>query len=90
MKRKDRLKQGKAWARKYDGRGIISAYAKKFRVPKACAINDLTSFGVELDQFEVDRIRLNNHNNNIQRMPKKKLNEILDRHYPPTDEWDVF
>lgn len=79
MNRKKRLIQGKRWAEKYKGNKIIYAYARKFKVPKLCAINDLTSFGIKLDQDEVDKIRLDCHYDNIQHLPKKRLLEILDR-----------
>lgn len=81
MNRKKRLIQGKRWAETYVGNKdkIIYAYVRKFKVSKLCAINDLTSFGINLDQAEVDKIRLDCHYDNIQHLPKKKLQEILDR-----------
>ncbi len=81
MNRKKRLIQGKRWVETYAGNKnkIIYAYVRKFKVSKLCAINDLTSFGINLDQAEVDKIRLDCHYDNIQHLPKKKLQEILDR-----------
>lgn len=81
MNRKKRLIQGKRWAITYVGNKnkIIYAYVRKFKVSKLCAINDLTSFGINLDQDELDKIRLDCHYDNIQHLPKKKLQEILDR-----------
>ena len=78
MNRKARLQKGKRWAKAYTGNRskIISAYAGKFKVSKLCAINDLTSFGIQLNQEEIDRIRLEYHYNHVQHLPKKKLLEI--------------
>jgi hypothetical protein len=79
MNRKTRLKLGKRWAASYGGNRIIGAYAHKFKVTKLCAINDLISFGMDLDQSEIDRIRLDCHHNHTQHLPEKKLREIESR-----------
>lgn len=92
MNRKTRLKLGKHWAKNYSGNRdkIIYAYARKFKVSKLCAINDLTLFGIKLDQREVDNIRLDCHYNHIQHIPKKKLLEIQNRLNSYDDEIDIF
>jgi len=92
MNRKTRLRLGKQWANNYskDNNKIIYAYTRKFKVSKLCAINDLSSFGIKLDQREVDNIRLDCHYNHIQPIPKKKLLEIQNRLNSYKDEIDIY
>ena len=90
MNRKTRLRIGKRWAFSYGGNRIIGAYAHKFKVTRLCAINDLTSYGMELDQAEIDRIRLECHYNNTQHLPKKRLVEIKSRLDSTEIDFDIF
>ena len=92
MNRKTRLRLGKHWAKNYSGNKdkIIFAYVGKFKVPKLCAINDLTSFGIKLNQIEVDRIRLECHFNHVQHLLKEKLLEIQKRLDNYENEIDIF
>lgn len=90
MNRKTRLRLGKQWAASYGGNRIIGAYARKFKVTKLCAINDLMLFGIDLDQSEMDRIRLDYHHNHIQHLPKKKLKEIESRLGLVESDYDIF
>jgi len=81
---------GKRWAVTYGGGRIIGAYAHKFKVTRLCAINDLLSYGVELDQAEIDGIRLECHYNHVQHLPKKKRMEIESRLGSSKPDFDVF
>lgn len=90
MNRKDRLMLGKRWAASYRGNRIIGAYAHKFKVTRLCAINDLISYGMDLDQDEIDKIRLDCHYDHTQHLPKKKLIEIKSRLEATKSDFDVF
>jgi len=46
LTRKGRLASAKDWITKYNGRNLISGYAKWFGVDKICAINELKTLGV--------------------------------------------
>lgn len=48
-----RLNAAKGWMEKYDGKSIISGYAKWFGVDKACAIRELKLLDVQIpDELE--------------------------------------
>ena len=46
LTKKGRLASAKDWIIKYDGKNLISGYAKWFGVDKICAINELKTLGV--------------------------------------------
>ena len=46
LTKKGRLDSAKDWIIKYDGKNLISGYAKWFGVDKICAINELKTLGV--------------------------------------------
>ena len=46
LTKKRRLDSAKYWIIKYDGKNLISGYAKWFGVDKICAINELKTLGV--------------------------------------------
>ena len=79
MNKKDRLKTGKAWARAFHGSKIIHAYSRKFKVPLLCSINDLISFGIRLNQEDIDTIKYNLHILNKVKMKKKDFEELTNR-----------
>ena len=71
-----RRRQGKRWASDYSGNRIIHAYKKKFNISLITAINDLEAIGVDLDEGEVAKIRLDRHHYGHQQLSKKKLETI--------------
>jgi len=53
LKKEARLNAAKGWMEKYDGKSIISGYAKWFGVDKACSIRELKLLGVQIpDELE--------------------------------------
>lgn len=53
IRKQARLNAAKGWMEKYDGKSIISGYAKWFGVEKACAIRELKLLGVQIpDELE--------------------------------------
>lgn len=74
-----RRRQGKRWASEYSGNRILHAYKKKFNVPLITAVNDLQSIGVDLDEQEVAKLRLDRHYYGRQQLNKKKLETISEK-----------
>ena len=74
-----RRRQGKRWASEYSGNKIIHAYKKKFNIPLITAVNDLEAIGVDLDEREVAKIRLDRHHYGHQQLSKKKLETISEK-----------
>jgi hypothetical protein len=53
LQKQARLNAAKSWMEKYEGKSIISGYAKWFGVDKACAIRELKLLGVQIpDELE--------------------------------------
>lgn len=51
--RSRRLRKGKAWTEKYEGKNIVRGYAKHFRVDLLCAIKELRLLGIQItEQYE--------------------------------------
>ena len=45
LKKPERLNVAKSWIKTYNGKSIVSGYAKWFGVDKICAVNELKSIG---------------------------------------------
>ena len=58
FKKQSRLNAAKSWMEKYDGKSLISGYAKWFGVDKACAIRELKLLGVQIpDELEIQVLK---------------------------------
>jgi len=60
LKKPERLNVAKSWIKTYNGKRIISGYAKWFGVDKICAINELKSIGVVIPEILEKQI-INSH-----------------------------
>ena len=78
LTKKGRLASAKDWIIKYDGKNLISGYAKWFGVDKICAINELKVFGVIIPESLENHI-IERHKRKIeQRRTAKDKIEVLD------------
>ncbi|MDO9615269.1 MAG: hypothetical protein Q7J86_12200 [Bacteroidota bacterium] len=60
LKKPERLNVAKSWIKTYNGKRIISGYAKWFGVDKICAVNELKSIGVVIPEILEKQI-INSH-----------------------------
>ena len=86
-RREKRLQKARQWASTYEGKHIVRAYRKKFRLDPTCAMNDLSAIGVisteKLEQLkQAEAVRLEQKR---RERAKKELQNILDR-FPDADD----
>ena len=73
-----RFVSAKDWITKYDGKSLISGYAKWFGVDKICAINELKTLGVIIPENIENQI-VDSYKRRIeQRKLAKEKAEVLD------------
>ncbi len=79
LKRSARLASGREWIRgQEDSENLFARYAEWFGVTRVCALNDLISFGVQIDPGIIKREKkreLERINQKIQEKRKRKENE---------------
>ncbi len=51
LRKPERLNAAKSWLETYNGKSVVSGYAKWFGVDKICAINELKSIGVVIPEM---------------------------------------
>ncbi len=79
LARKGRLDSAKDWITKYDGRNLISGYAKWFGVDKICAINELKTLGVIIPENLENQI-MESHKRRIEHRKEAKAKiEVFNR-----------
>lgn len=77
MNRKGRLDAAKDWLLKYNGKKIISGYAKWFGVDKICAITELKTLGVIIPESMENQIVESHKRKAEQRKAAKAAKESL-------------
>ena len=78
LTRQGRLDSAKDWITKYNGKNLVSGYAKWFGVDKICAINELKALGVIIPESLENQI-VQSHKRKIeQRKTAKEKSEVLD------------
>jgi len=65
LTRKARLSSAISWIKKYDGRNIISGYAKWYGVDKISAINELKTLGVSI-HLDLEKQIVESHKSRIE------------------------
>ncbi|MGF7141563.1 hypothetical protein [Roseimarinus sediminis] len=90
MTRKGRLNAAKDWINKYEGKNLISGYAKWFGVDKICAINELKTLGVIIPENLENQI-IESHKKRIeQRRIAKDKSEGFDMTVNDSDDNFAF
>jgi hypothetical protein len=78
LTKKGRLDYAKEWITTYNGKNLISGYAKWFGVDKICAINELKIIGVIIPEKLENQI-IESHKRRIeQRKLAKEKREVFD------------
>ena len=78
LTRKGRLDSAKDWITKYNGKNLISGYAKWFGVDKICAINELKILGVNIPEKLENQIKESLKRKTEQRKSAKEKAEVPD------------
>jgi hypothetical protein len=80
LTKKNRLNSATVWIKGYNGKNIISGYAKWFGVDKICAIKELKTLGVvipeNLENQIICSLKLNSEQK-LKNLEKKKLSETI-------------
>lgn len=85
--REQRLLVADAWLRSYEGKSIVSSYARWFVVDKLCAGDELRLLGKEISQQYESSLRESIRAKSVQ---KQKRNEDAENYLLPVVESDHF
>lgn len=78
FRKQERLNTAKGWITTYEGKHIISGYAKWFGVDKICAISELKSIGVSIPEMLEHQIMISHLTLIEQRRQRKKERKIAE------------
>lgn len=81
-----RLNAAKGWMEKYDGKSIISGYAKWFGVDKACAIRELKIIGVQIPD-ELEKQIFKSEKERIELKNKEKVSNADEMPFGPDESF---
>ncbi|MFW6351557.1 MAG: hypothetical protein ACOC2E_04160 [Bacteroidota bacterium] len=82
IKRPARLNAAAKWLNEYNGKNIVSGYAKWFGVDKICALSELKILGIEIDPERERQIIESVCARTEQKRKKKKGKSFDDNTYP--------
>jgi len=86
LQKQARLNAAKSWMEKYDGKSIISGYAKWFGVDKACAISELKLLGVQIPD-DLGKQILKSEKERITLKNKEKASNADDNPFGPDESF---
>jgi len=78
FRKQERLNDATSWITTYEGKNIVSGYAKWFGVDKICAINELKLIGVVIPEMLEEQIMKSHQVLIEQRRQKREEKKIAD------------